>query len=174
MTKKIEEFIARGLQPYNVVEEPSFIDMIRCAIPEYVVPSRKTFSRTVVPNMYETKKNELKERVRNVFGNGGAECVTLTTDGWTSRVADSYVCVMAHMMERDFRQPAYAHVCKPMPQDHTGENIAQFLRDVIDDCGLPNHIPIFVVLTTAGTLFQRSPSPTGRDFSALPTPSSSA
>ncbi|KAG0433709.1 hypothetical protein HPB47_019655 [Ixodes persulcatus] len=73
MTKKIGAFIARGLQPFSVVEEPSFIDMIRCAIPEYVVPSRKTFSRTVVPNLYEAKKKELKERVRNVFDNGGAD-----------------------------------------------------------------------------------------------------
>ncbi|KAH9361478.1 hypothetical protein HPB48_004579 [Haemaphysalis longicornis] len=32
-----------------------------------------------------------------------------------------------------------------MPQEHTGENIAQFLRHVIDDWGLPDHIPIFVV-----------------------------
>ncbi|KAG0409789.1 hypothetical protein HPB47_013098 [Ixodes persulcatus] len=145
MTKKIGAFIARGLQPFSVVEEPSFIDMIRCAIPEYVVPSRKTFSRTVVPNLYEAKKKELKERVRNVFDNGGAECVTLTTDGWTSRAGDSYVCVTAHMMDQDFRQHAYALVCQPMPQEHTGENIAQFLRDVIDDWGLPDHIPIFVV-----------------------------
>ncbi|KAH6947105.1 hypothetical protein HPB50_017087 [Hyalomma asiaticum] len=43
MTKKIA-FIARALQPYSVVEEPSFIEMMCCAIPEYVVPSRKTFS----------------------------------------------------------------------------------------------------------------------------------
>lgn len=145
MTKKIGAFIARGLQSYSAVEEPCFIDMIRCAIPEYVVPSRKTFSRTVVPNLYETKKNELKDSVRDVFDNGGADFVTLTTDGSTSRAGDSYVCVMAHMMDRDFRQHAYALVCRPMPQEHTGENIAQFLQDVIDDWGLPDHIPIFVV-----------------------------
>ncbi|KAG0444628.1 hypothetical protein HPB47_013578 [Ixodes persulcatus] len=94
MTKKIGAFIARGLQPFSVVEEPSFIDMIRCAIPE---------------------------------------------------AGDSYVCVTAHMMDQDYRQHAYALVCQPMPQEHTGENIAQFLRDVIDDWGLPDHIPIFVV-----------------------------
>lgn len=44
MTKKIAAFIARGLQPYSVVEEPSFTEMMCCAIPEYIVPSRKTFS----------------------------------------------------------------------------------------------------------------------------------
>lgn len=145
MTKKIGTFIAHNLQPYSAVEELSFADMIRCAIPEYVVPLQKNFSRTVVPNLYETKKNKLKECVRNALDNGGAECITLTTDGWTSRAGDSYVCGMTHMMDRDFRQHAYAVVCKPMPQKHAGENIAQFLRDVIDNWGLPDHIPIFVV-----------------------------
>ncbi|KAH8019298.1 hypothetical protein HPB51_018810 [Rhipicephalus microplus] len=73
MTKKIAAFIACGLQPYSVVEEPSFIEMMRCAIPEYVVPSRKTFSRTVIPDLYAAKKNELKKHIRAVFDDGGAE-----------------------------------------------------------------------------------------------------
>ncbi|KAH6948453.1 hypothetical protein HPB50_024520 [Hyalomma asiaticum] len=124
MTKKIAAFTARGLQPYSVVEEPSFIEMMRCAIPEYyVAPSRKTFSRTVIPNLYAAKKDELKKRVRAVFDDSGAECFTLTTDEWTSKAADSYVCVTAHMMDRDFTQHAYALACKAMSQEHTGENI---------------------------------------------------
>ncbi|KAH6933471.1 hypothetical protein HPB50_015419 [Hyalomma asiaticum] len=53
---KIAAFIARGLQPYSVVEEPSFIKMMCCAIPEYVVPLRKTFSRMVIPDSYAAKK----------------------------------------------------------------------------------------------------------------------
>ncbi|KAH7967509.1 hypothetical protein HPB49_025264 [Dermacentor silvarum] len=145
MTKKKAGFIAHGLQPYSVVEEESFIEMMRCAIPEYVVRSRNTFSRTVIPNLYATKKNDLKKRVRDVFENGGAECFTLTTDGWTSRAGDSYVCVTAHMMDRDFKQHAYALVCKPMPQEHTGENMVQFLHDVIKEWGLPDNIPTFVI-----------------------------
>ncbi|KAH6948540.1 hypothetical protein HPB50_025036 [Hyalomma asiaticum] len=44
MTKKIAAFIACGLQPYSVVEEPSFIKMMRYAIPEYVVLLWKTFA----------------------------------------------------------------------------------------------------------------------------------
>ncbi|KAL3220223.1 hypothetical protein MRX96_030045 [Rhipicephalus microplus] len=146
MTKKIAAFIACGLQPYSVVEEPSFIEMMRCAIPKYVVPSRKTFSRTAIPDLYAAKKkNELKKHIMAVFDDSGAECFTLTTDRWTSRAGDSYVCATAHMMDRDFRQHAYALACKPMPQEHTGENIVQFLRDVIEEWGLPDNIQTFVI-----------------------------
>ncbi|KAH7939390.1 hypothetical protein HPB52_011699 [Rhipicephalus sanguineus] len=89
-----------------VVEEPSFTETMCCAIPEYVVPSRKTFSRTVIPNLYVAKKDELKKCVRAVFDDGGTECFTLTMDGWTSRAGGSYVSVTAHMMDRDFKQHA--------------------------------------------------------------------
>ncbi|XP_049275099.1 zinc finger BED domain-containing protein 4-like [Rhipicephalus sanguineus] len=54
-------------------------------------------------------------------------------------------CVTAHMMDRDFTQHAYALACKPMLQEHTGENIVQFLRDVIKERGLPDNIPTFVI-----------------------------
>lgn len=91
------------------------------------------------------KKNELKKYIRAVFDDDGAECFALTTDGWTSRAGDSYVCATAHMMDRDFRQHAYALACKPMPQEHTGENIVQFLRDVIEEWSLPDNIPTFVI-----------------------------
>ncbi|KAH8026488.1 hypothetical protein HPB51_020980 [Rhipicephalus microplus] len=76
MTKKIAAFIACGLQPYSVVEGPSFIEMMRCAIPEYVVPSRKTFSRTVVPDLYAAQKNEQKSRIGAVFDDGGEEAAS--------------------------------------------------------------------------------------------------
>lgn len=144
MTKTTAGFIACGLQQYSVVEEESF-ETMRCAIPEYVVPLRNTFSQTVILNLYATKKNELKKCVRDVFENGGAECFTLTTDGWTSRAGDSYVCVTAHMMDHNFKQHAYALACKPMPQEHTGENTVEFLHDVIKEWGLPDNIPPFLI-----------------------------
>ncbi|KAH6947104.1 hypothetical protein HPB50_017086 [Hyalomma asiaticum] len=49
------------------------------------------------------------------------------------------------MMDRNFTQHAYALACKPMPQEHTGENIVQFIRDVIEEWGLPDNIPTFVI-----------------------------
>ncbi|KAL3207727.1 hypothetical protein MRX96_039545 [Rhipicephalus microplus] len=91
------------------------------------------------------KKKKLKKHIRAVFDDGGAECFTLTTDGWTSRAGDSCVYVTAHMMDRDFRQHAYALACKPIPQEHTGENIVQFLQDVIEEWGLPDNIPTFFI-----------------------------
>ncbi|KAH7934740.1 hypothetical protein HPB52_000030 [Rhipicephalus sanguineus] len=102
MTKKIAAFIARDLKPYSVAEEPSFIEMMRCAILEYVVPSRKTFSRTVIPNLYTAKEDELKKRIRAVFDDGGAECFTLTTDGWTSRAVARYLKPGGKVIFRDY------------------------------------------------------------------------
>ncbi|KAG0412535.1 hypothetical protein HPB47_010333 [Ixodes persulcatus] len=101
MTKMIANFIARGMHPYSVVEEGGFVDMVAFAMPDYSVPSRTTFSRAVIPNLYESKKTEVKRKLREIFSRG-AECYSLTTDGWTSRANDSYVCLTVHVMDKDF------------------------------------------------------------------------
>ncbi|KAG0409952.1 hypothetical protein HPB47_012958 [Ixodes persulcatus] len=114
ITKMIANFIARGMHPYSVVEEGGFVDMVAFAMPDYSVPSRTTFSRAVIPNLYESKKKEVKRKLQEIFSRG-AECYSLTTDGWTSRANDSYVCLTVHVMDKDFGQ----HVLQPLEQATT-------------------------------------------------------
>lgn len=52
MTQKIAAFIASGLHSYSIVEGPGFLSLMEYAAPGYKVPSRTTFSRTVIPEMY--------------------------------------------------------------------------------------------------------------------------
>lgn len=144
MTRKIATFIARDLQPYSVVEAKSFVDMINYAMPEYVIPSRNKFSRTIIPDLYATKMNELKVLMREIFGQG-VQCYTLTTDAWSSKAGDSYVSVTVHMLDCNFVQHAFALACKPMPEGHTADNILRFLQAVSKEWDLPDNIPTFVV-----------------------------
>ncbi|KAG0423820.1 hypothetical protein HPB47_000430 [Ixodes persulcatus] len=58
MTKMIGCFIARGMHSYNVVKEAGFLDLINCAMLDYIVPSRTMFSRAVIPELYESKKKK--------------------------------------------------------------------------------------------------------------------
>lgn len=67
MTKMIGCFIAHGMHSNNVVKEAGFLDLINCAMPDYVVPSRTTFSRAVIPQLYEGGKEACKEGRRQVL-----------------------------------------------------------------------------------------------------------
>ncbi|KAH6937999.1 hypothetical protein HPB50_006091 [Hyalomma asiaticum] len=53
--------MAAGLHSYSIVEEPGFLSLMHAAVPEYKVPSRTTFSRSVMPELYAKKKERIKE-----------------------------------------------------------------------------------------------------------------
>ena len=80
LTKKIGCFIASGLHSYTVVEEPAFLELMKCAVPEYNVPSRTTFSRTVVPEMYDAARHAVHTLLHSV-PRKDVGCVAITTDG---------------------------------------------------------------------------------------------
>lgn len=48
----IARMIAQDLQPYEFVENKGFQDLIRHLQPQYKIPHRTTFSRTVIPELY--------------------------------------------------------------------------------------------------------------------------
>lgn len=81
---------------YAVVDNVGFRNMLHTLEPRYVIPSRKFFSETVVPTLY----NNIKSDVINSLGR--ARRVTLTCDAWTSRATESYVTVTAHHITDDW------------------------------------------------------------------------
>ncbi len=56
----------------------------------YLIPSRKFFSETAIPQIYNKVKSEVKEKLSR------AERVALTCDVWTSQAKESYVTLTAH------------------------------------------------------------------------------
>ncbi|KAH9365473.1 hypothetical protein HPB48_018939 [Haemaphysalis longicornis] len=85
MTKAIAGFIVRGMHSYSIVEEPGFVAVMNTAMPEYVVPSRTTFSRAIIPELYASKKQNLMSSLKAMI-DSGVEAILITTDSWTSRL----------------------------------------------------------------------------------------
>ena len=79
ITRSIACFIAKDLRPYSVVENEGFVCMLQTAEPRYAIPSRKFFTETAVPQLY----NETKRKVASALTE--TTKVALTCDAWTSR-----------------------------------------------------------------------------------------
>ncbi|KAG0421969.1 hypothetical protein HPB47_002183 [Ixodes persulcatus] len=79
-TKKIGCFSATGLHSYTVVEELTFLELMKWAVPENHVPSRTTFSRTIVPEMYDAARYALHTLLHSVLRKD-VGCIAITTDG---------------------------------------------------------------------------------------------
>lgn len=61
ITDKSGRLIIKDLRPYNMVESTEFGDLMNSLDPRYKVPNRKTFSETVIPNLYKNCKAEVTQ-----------------------------------------------------------------------------------------------------------------
>ncbi|KAH7961529.1 hypothetical protein HPB52_009577 [Rhipicephalus sanguineus] len=122
LTTKVAQFMAAGLHSYSIVEEPGFLSLMHAAVPEYKVPLRTTFSRSVIPDLYAKEKERIKGALRHHFDHG-TSCYSVTTDGWSSRPGDSYVSFTCHLLDEEFTLHNYHLACRHMPEGHTSENL---------------------------------------------------
>ena len=64
--------------PISTVEKPGFTNMLRKLDLRYEVPSRKYFTKTVLPSLYAETRDKLVRDLQEV------EYYSLTTDLWSS------------------------------------------------------------------------------------------
>lgn len=66
--------IAKDMQPYSVVDDAGFANLLATLDPRYIVPSRTYFSDTVIPDIYETARKGIVNDLAK------AQSFALTTD----------------------------------------------------------------------------------------------
>lgn len=85
--------IALYLQPFSIVKDRRFKAFTKALNPSYVLPSRQTLSKTIIPEIYLKICEQIMEKV------GKASAVCLTTDCWTSMSTCSFMSVTCHFIE---------------------------------------------------------------------------
>ncbi|XP_072375369.1 E3 SUMO-protein ligase ZBED1-like [Diabrotica undecimpunctata] len=120
---------------FTIVEDRGFRNFVQMLNPSYQLPSRKYLSSTLLPAMYEEKYTEVENLIKNLQQN-----VTLTTDSWTSRNAESFIAVTTHFVSEDFRAKSVLLECCSFPVQHTSANLATELNRVVTTWGLESKI----------------------------------
>ena len=73
-------------QPFCFAEDKGFNELMEQLEPGYEIPHRTTFSRSVVPGIYE----EVKQKVRGKLVDLQVDArIALTTDIWTSEANEA-------------------------------------------------------------------------------------
>ncbi|XP_053145086.1 zinc finger BED domain-containing protein 4-like [Hemicordylus capensis] len=95
LTRLIGEMISTDDQPFQVVENNGFRRILQYLAPEYVIPSRTTFSRNVVPSLYRRCRELVSAELRAA---PAGTSVHFTTDLWTSvsGMHASFLALIAH------------------------------------------------------------------------------
>ncbi|GBO23005.1 Zinc finger BED domain-containing protein 1 [Araneus ventricosus] len=128
----VTKFLVGTMQPFNVVESQSFNNMIKTLNPSFKVPSRKFFSKTAVPKLYNDVTESIKRELASVDSNN----VCLTTDCWTSLATTPYIAVTAHFIDTEWHLKSVCLCCTQFEENHTSENITQVLKDILSDWNL--------------------------------------
>lgn len=148
ITRCIGEYIAKDLRPFSVVDNEGFKRLVNMLEPKYKIPSRPHFSQTVLPALYKETREKVAQSLKQ------AECISITTDGWTSRATQSYVTITAHAMTSEWEIKAFVLQTRVLFESHTGHNIGEVLKAAVSEWELDmiynnNHQGIAVVTDNA-------------------------
>src|SRR5277367_4812600 len=149
ITKSIAVMMAVDFQPFSLVNDRGFRGVLRAAEPRYKIPDRTTFSRTVVPRLFEKTTERVKEELKEDMSFGVA-ALTFTTDTWTSKGMDSYISLTSHYLRKDFTAAYYVLANSPFPTAHTADNILEKLETLMSEWNIPSTgFPVYVVSDNA-------------------------
>ncbi|KAE8740381.1 hypothetical protein FOCC_FOCC014119 [Frankliniella occidentalis] len=151
ITNAIGLFICKSLQPYSVVEEEGFTNLMHLLEPRYLVPSRFAFSRTVIPSIYNDLKKRLQEKLDAVRDD--LESVCFTTDVWTSRKLKSFLAFTMQFINNQFEMERFTLECQPFPGCHNGEAIYNRMQEMIRSLQLESEEIAKYIISDNGSNF---------------------
>ena len=61
---KIGQMIALDYQPFFIVDDVGFNRLLQVLEPRYKIPSRKYFTETVLPNIYERTRQKVESKIK--------------------------------------------------------------------------------------------------------------
>ena len=125
VTDAVTFMIGKDMCPINTVSAPGFKKLIHTLDKRYVLPSRHHFSRIALPALYEECRGKVASEVSTAL------YFATTTDLWSSRTMEPYISLTLHYIDADFAIKTNCLQTAFFPEDHTGLNIAEGLRQAM-------------------------------------------
>lgn len=139
--------VTQDFQPFSIVEDSGFKEFVSVLNPGYQLPNRKTLSTVLLAEEYTNKLFKYQEMGRRCLS------ICLTLDCWTSKNLQSYMAITAHFIDKDtFEFHSILIQCAAFDGQHTGEKIAEKLREVANTWALTNKVN-FLVSDNAANMF---------------------
>ncbi|KAH9768773.1 BED-type domain-containing protein [Citrus sinensis] len=135
--RAVTKMIIMGELPLSFVDNKGFMHFCSVAIPQFVMPSRRTVGRDVM-DLFLEEKIMLKSLICN-----NKQRVSLTTDLWTSIQNMSYMVITAHFIDSDWclniRIISFSVI-----EDHRGKTIGKKIVACLQDWGIERLFAITV------------------------------
>ncbi|KAK7886511.1 hypothetical protein WMY93_026132 [Mugilogobius chulae] len=129
LDEKIMHFIAFGDQPFTVVEDMGFRLLMQHLEPRYQIPSRRYFSDSCLPVLYD----HIANYIHTLLGKKQADYISFTTDIWTSDVSQvSMLSLTAQWLDEDFNLHKTTLHSQELPGSHTADAISQAFEGMLE------------------------------------------
>lgn len=142
--------IALDYQPYSIVDDRGFKNLINTLEIKYKLPTRQYLSSTAIPQLYSKRLSELKEEITTELNN--MLSISFTFDIWTSGAQQPYISLTTHYLTKQFDLRNKIIGCSYFPGEHTGKNIFLKIKAMVNECNidiLNLKIPIYMVTDNA-------------------------
>ena len=96
MTDSVSYAIAKDMLPFRAVERPGFQKMLSTFELRYELQSRKYFSKTRIPCLYNSIKGTVEKYLSET------EFFSATADLWSSEIMHPYISFKVHFINKSW------------------------------------------------------------------------
>jgi len=142
---KIGEMIAVDNQPFTIVENVGFINLVKSLEPRYQIPSRKYFSNNIIPTIYDKCCSKILDLID--IEKSQKNWISLTSDKWTcSETNESFLSLSGHWLTEEFKKMCVVLNARHFSGSHTGIAISDALSEMLQLWNLSTENNIHVLL----------------------------
>ncbi|CAB4061236.1 TRRAP [Lepeophtheirus salmonis] len=137
-TEKLVDFLTHDVIPLSIVESTNFQSFVSTLDPQYVLPSRKHLSTTLLKNKYEKIKNGVMIKLRDT------DSLCLTIDIWSNRQIQSFLGLTAHYISSQWTFESVMLRCKRVIGPHISENITLWYEETVSDFDIGHKVKYII------------------------------
>lgn len=138
--------IIQDLQPFSIVQDRGFLQLLEGLEPSYQLPSRNTFANSLLEQRYNKGVVILQLILKQ------SEWVTITTDKWTSSANESYTSVTAHFITKNWELKSCLLDCFNTTESHTAQNIANEIKTICNKWNIAEKVHCVVTDNAANVV----------------------
>ncbi|XP_064094813.1 E3 SUMO-protein ligase ZBED1-like [Macrobrachium nipponense] len=127
LDKHLINMITIDMQPASIVEDDGFRKFVKALDGCYNLHSGRKIMREMLPKMY----NETRIKLAKLLDE--AKSVTITTDIWTSRKTQAFICFTGHFITSSWIHKSVILETAQLTQDHTAEMIRSEIERVANE-----------------------------------------
>ena len=121
------EMIALNNQPFSLVEDIGFVQLLQVLEPRYSVPSRKYLVEKILPVVHDEVMSWVKYEIQGVIH------FSFTTDVWSASTSGcSLLSLTAHWLTKLFDKKSTVLHVQPLQESHTGEYLGVVYKRMLD------------------------------------------